>query len=78
MTLAPKQEVDSPPGGIPMVCKITKEQLLWMLNEQFPTAHQIPMNAEVTIKLPSGGDLSGEDFEITRSTPIEVRWVKPA
>lgn len=66
------QEVDATDGSIPMICKVNREQLLFIVNENFDREHQIPDSAEITVKVP---DIRrGEDLLISHDVVIEIRW----
>lgn len=66
-----------PAGHQPMKLDIHKSQLLEMVNAQLQSQGQapIPKNCQVTVKVPGGGDYSGDDLELDdKDIRITIRW----
>lgn len=57
-------------GNVPMVMTITREQLELLL-EEFLEDREVPTNATFTVRVPTGGDYSGEDIDLKE---IEIHW----
>jgi len=57
--------------------KLTGKDLLEYLAGSRPLeigGEPIPSNAEITFRVPTGGDRSGTNVEITEDDPITISW----
>lgn len=50
--------------------KLSRQDLIALLHHE-----DIPINADIFITVPGGGDWSGMDVDISEKTPVIVRWV---
>lgn len=66
------------PQAMPMIMKITKRDLLEVVNREMQRQRQDPLpisSCEVTVPVPGGGDWSNEDLPIDdQNVVIEIRW----
>lgn len=70
-----KQQI---PMSVPMILKITKSDLLEMVNRELQRQRDtpVPVNlCEVTVPVPGGGDWSNTNLDLDdREAVIEIRW----
>lgn len=73
----PKRFMEEPTRKTtPVILSVTKQMLLLAINEARDREHldPIPPNAEVTVRVPGGGDYSGTDLSVDGSVVIDIRW----
>lgn len=73
----PKRLMEEPVSKTtPVILNLTKQMLLLAINEARDREHldPIPPNAEVSVRVPGGGDYSNMDLSIEGSLVIDIRW----
>lgn len=67
-------------GPTPMYMEVTRDMIFRLVNEELARRHQpvLPLNAELTVNIPGGGDRSGENLEIDSRGEVYLtfRWKK--
>ena len=52
--------------------KLTGDQILEAIQEKYG----VPLNANIFLHVPGGGDYSNIDLDIDHETPIQIEWVE--
>lgn len=60
----------------PVILSLTKQMFLLAINEARDREHldPIPPHAEVSVRVPGGGDYSSTDLSVDGSVVIDIRW----
>jgi hypothetical protein len=56
------------------VLPLTGKQLIEMLRLDAKMTVEVPADATVSFRVPSGGDWSGTEIEIDGDNPVQISW----
>jgi len=68
------QEPDFKDNMVPMVCRVSREQLLMAINQNFHPQYRLPLDAEITVTGHGGDWPESIRLEVKDDVMIEVRW----
>lgn len=65
-------------GPTPMIMKVNRDLILRLVNEELAKRRQLllPLNVDLTVNVPGGGDYSGMNLEIEGDVVLTFRWFK--
>jgi hypothetical protein len=58
------------------MCKLSKQELIDLLNRHSSLAHVLPFDTVMTIAIPSGGDYSGVALTLDEVGGLYLRWIE--